>query len=127
MVWRFAAISLVSVWGLTCQASGDPVVERLGKVKMFAFGGVGFASVMSQGEKDYGQVMSRAVRQEILEQLFKTGTVEAKSYALVGFLQSKSHAVQRPCCDATFIEIGSVDGSRLRYSQNDTGRCCSKA
>ena len=84
MVWKIAAILLVSMSGLAGQDSRDPLPERLAKVKMFAFGGVGFASVATQGEKDCAQVMSRPSRQETLEHLFKTGTPEAKSYALVG-------------------------------------------
>lgn len=84
MVWKMAAVLFVSACGLTAKHSGDPVVERLAKVKMFAFGGVGFASIRTQGETDYEQIMSRPARQETLERLFKTGTPEAKSYALVG-------------------------------------------
>ena len=84
MVWKIGAILLLSAWKLAAQDSGDPLVERLANVKMFAFGGVGFASIATQGENDYAQVMSRPSRQETLEHLFKTGTPEAKSYALVG-------------------------------------------
>jgi hypothetical protein len=61
-----------------------PDVGQLAKVTLFAFAGVGFASVKSAGEKGYNAIMSRPNRQELLEKVFETGTPAARSYALVG-------------------------------------------
>ena len=92
MVMRALGLLLLAAVGLLGQArttsgaeqaAGSPE-ERLANVKLFAFGGVGFAGSRSAGEKEYGEVMSRPDRLEILERVFETGTPEAKSYALVG-------------------------------------------
>jgi hypothetical protein len=82
MLARIAAIILLATFALFGQSEQSP--EPLAKVKMFAFGGVGFAGATTQGQKDYREVMSRPNRLEILEQVFETGTPEAKGYALVG-------------------------------------------
>ncbi len=57
---------------------------KLSAVKLFAFGGVGFAGVRSEGEEEYREVLSRPNRLEILERVVENGTPEAKAYALVG-------------------------------------------
>lgn len=62
----------------------DPVLDRLSKVGVFAFGGVGFAGVTSEGEKDYRAIMARPSALATFEQLFATGNAQAKAYALVG-------------------------------------------
>ena len=64
----------------------NAAVERLTKVSTFAFGGVGFAGVESEGEADYRVVMSQPydVALAVLEKLFANGNTEAKCYALAG-------------------------------------------
>jgi hypothetical protein len=62
----------------------DPDAGQLAKVRLFAFGGVGFAMGTSAGEKEYEAIMARPGRLELLEKVFEIGTPEAKSYALVG-------------------------------------------
>ena len=66
------------------QQVADADVGQLASVTLFAFGGIGFAGVRSAGEKEYGVIMSRASRLELLEKVLEIGTPEAKSYALVG-------------------------------------------
>lgn len=92
MVWRISlTISLCAV-GLLGQSSNrtaahlssDALVARFAKVSLFAFGGIGFAGVTSDGERYYNEVMSRPNRQDLLEKVFETGTPAAKCYALVG-------------------------------------------
>jgi hypothetical protein len=64
--------------------SVDPVLERLAKVDRFAFGGTGFAGVISSGEKDYRVILSRPSALLDFEKLFSVGNVQGKSYALMG-------------------------------------------
>ena len=64
----------------------DPTLNRLAGVGIFAFGGVGFAGVTSQGEKDYRVILSGSSALAEFETLFATGNPQAKAYALVGIL-----------------------------------------
>ena len=64
--------------------SDDVVLDRLGKVGQFAFGGVGFASTLSQGEQDYVQISARPTAADDFEKLFHSGDMEAKCYSLAG-------------------------------------------
>ena len=52
----------------------DAVVERLAKVGVFAFGSVGFAAIISPGEKDYRTVFNRSSALEDFEKLYSEGT-----------------------------------------------------
>ena len=62
----------------------DPTFERLAKVEVFAFGGIGYAGVISQGEKDYEAIFSRQSAAADFERLYATGNLQAKAYSLVG-------------------------------------------
>ena len=64
--------------------SGDPVLDRLAKVDRFAFGGTGYAGVISSGEKDYRVILSRPSALLDFEKLFVVGNSQGKSYALMG-------------------------------------------
>ncbi len=68
------------------QAKQSPVrpVERLSKVGVFAFGGIGFAGITSEGEKDFRTILASSSALSQFEQLFATGNLQAKAYALVG-------------------------------------------
>jgi hypothetical protein len=86
MIARILAALLVGTVGLSSQTS-NPAADRLITVGRFAFGGVGFAGVITQGEKDYEQVMAGPERKAVLERVFKRGSSEAKAYALTGMYQ----------------------------------------
>lgn len=62
------------------------VVKHLASTPYFAFGGVGYAGVTSQGETDFHLLMSksRMVALQSFEKLFETGNGESKAYALAG-------------------------------------------
>jgi hypothetical protein len=62
----------------------DAVVERLAKVGVFAFGTVGYAAIISPGEKDYKTVLNRSSALEDFERLYTAGNLQAKCYALAG-------------------------------------------
>jgi hypothetical protein len=61
-------------------------IERLSRVDVFAFGGVGFGGVTSQGEIDFRFVFSlpSAVASNAFEKLYVTGNPQGKAYALFG-------------------------------------------
>ncbi len=62
----------------------DPVLDRLAKIDRFAFGGTGYAGVISEGQKDYRRILSRPSAEADFEKLLAVGNAQAKSYALVG-------------------------------------------
>jgi hypothetical protein len=61
----------------------DATFERLAKVERFAFGGVGYAGVISPGEKDYRVILARPSALADFERLYLSGNLQAKCYALV--------------------------------------------
>ena len=63
--------------------SSNAIVDCLAKVDLFAFGGVGFAGVISSGEKDYRLLLSSSAEADF-EKLLASGNPQAKCYALVG-------------------------------------------
>lgn len=64
----------------------DASVKRLSTVQTFAFGGVGYAGVISKGEIDFKFILSQQpqIALAAFEKLFATGNPQAKAYALVG-------------------------------------------
>ncbi len=62
----------------------DPTLDRLSKVDIFAFGGIGYAGTISRGERDYKLIFSRTSAEADFERLFAVGNAQAKAYALVG-------------------------------------------
>lgn len=82
-IW-ILAISLVFVSIAHAGDSVDPVLDRLAKVDRFAFGGTGYAGIISRGEKDYRVIPSRTSAEADFERLLAIGNPQAKSYALMG-------------------------------------------
>jgi hypothetical protein len=82
-IW-ILAVSLLFVSIAYAGDSVDPVLDRLAKVDRFAFGGTGFAGVISSGEKDYRVILSRPSARLDFEKLFVIGNSQGKSYALMG-------------------------------------------
>ena len=82
-LWIVVAVLLSAA---TAQ-SGEPVdlpFERLANIDRFAFGGIGYAGLTSQGEKDYKLILARPSAMADFERLLSSGNSQAKSYALVG-------------------------------------------
>ena len=59
-------------------------VKSISKTGVFAFGGVGFAGVTSQGEKDFRVIFDQPpdAALQSFESIYASGNPEAKSYAL---------------------------------------------
>jgi hypothetical protein len=84
--------------------SVDPVMDRLAKVGQFAFGGTGYAGVISQGEKDYRVILARPSAEADFEKLLAVGNPQGKSYALAGIRSldpSRFKQVSGPLHDST--------------------------
>lgn len=79
-LWLLTAMLLLAV----PQTTQDTVLDRLSKVERFAFGRIGFAAVISSGEKDYKTVLARSTALADFEKLFEVGNIQTKCYALVG-------------------------------------------
>lgn len=64
----------------------DAAVSRLSTVERFAFGGVGFAGVISKGETDFRLVLAqpKAIALSSFERLYTVGNPQGRSYALAG-------------------------------------------
>lgn len=64
----------------------DAAAHRLNSVRIFAFGGVGFAGTPSQGEVAYNAILSapKGHAIDLLLHAWQAGTPEAKAYALTG-------------------------------------------
>lgn len=70
--------------GIVYSQDIDPAFSRLVHVDRFAFGGIGYAGVISQGEKDYKNILARRSALEQFERVLSEGNPQGKSYALVG-------------------------------------------
>jgi len=74
---------------ISAKTPSDPVLERLANVEAFAFGPIGRGGVISSGEKDYREVLSRQSALQDYEQLYSLGNQQAQCYALVGIRSLK--------------------------------------
>ena len=81
---KFWFITALLLFALPQTTQPDAVLERLSKVKQFAFGPTGYAGVTSAGEKDFRTVLGRSSALTDFEKLFGEGNLQAKSYALIG-------------------------------------------
>jgi len=66
-------------------------VDRLSRVERFAFGGVGFAGVTSNGEIDFKLIFAQpeSIALNAFEKLYVIGNPQGKSYALSGIKNLK--------------------------------------
>jgi hypothetical protein len=82
---------------------------------MFAFGGVGFAGVTTQGEKDFDQILASPSAEASFEKLLATGSPEAKSYSLVAIRRlnpEKFKTLSAPFADSK-VEVHTAQGCIL--------------
>jgi len=81
---RILMALLISILPVRAQDTPDSVLDRLSKVRVFAFGGVGFAGVTSKGQADYRIIFRRPSALNDFQKLLAFGTPEARLYALAG-------------------------------------------
>jgi hypothetical protein len=111
-------VACLSAAGMALAAEKvDSVVDRLAKVEVFAFGGVGFTGVISPGEKDYWLLRSQSTAEADFEKLFTVGSPEAKCYALVGLRQLNSEKFKALSASlrSSQIEVSTMHGCIMRH------------
>ena len=71
------------------QETKSAAIPSIENAKVFAFGGIGYAGITSQGEKDFRVLVSQPANVAIsdFELIYVSGNSEAKSYALAGIRQ----------------------------------------
>ncbi len=81
----FTMLVAITVPGFAVEPQPAPEVEvgRNVRIRTFAFGGVGYAGVTSEGEKYFFTVLTSAGAKGFAE-LFERGDAQAKAYALTG-------------------------------------------
>jgi hypothetical protein len=77
-------IVLLGVASAQQDNSVDAAFDRLAHVDRFAFGGIGYAGVTSEGEKDFRLILARRTALADFERLLSVGNSQAKLYALAG-------------------------------------------
>ena len=70
----------------SCYSQDAPqaAITRLSNADLFAVGPVGYAGKTSEAEKDFRAIASSPAAMDKLHELYRTGNVQAKSYALLG-------------------------------------------
>ena len=92
------ALMLISLcFAARAQDAATALVAHLTSTPFFAFGGVGYAGVVSQGEIDFHLLMSqpRPVAQESFGTIYATGNAESKAYALAGIRELDPQEFER--------------------------------
>src|SRR5580698_2550885 len=84
--WSLILLGLFSMSPVLADSIINSAVNRLTSVEWFAFGGVGYAGVTSEGEADFKVVLAQPTQTALkaFEKLFAIGNPQAKSYALSG-------------------------------------------
>jgi hypothetical protein len=76
-------------------ASQNSAAGDLASAKMFAFGGVGAAGIMSEGERNLRAVLGQSDASQQLQAAFAQATPAGKLYILVGLRRCDPAAYQR--------------------------------
>ena len=91
--------------------------EQLVKVRAFAFGGVGFAGTISEGERAWRIILTSPDALKLFRSTLSTGTTEAKLYALCGIRQLDKPsfpALAKPVLDAN-PQVTTMAGCSLTH------------
>jgi hypothetical protein len=86
VTWSLILLILLNISLVLADDTVDAAVNRLSTVEKFAFGGVGYAGVISKGETDFKLVLNepKPTALDAFERLYAIGNPQAKSYALSG-------------------------------------------
>ena len=87
--WLLTALMLLSSTATLADDSVSSAIKRLSTVESFAFGGVGYAGVISKGEIDFKFILAQpqSTALDAFETLYRTGNPQSKAYALAGIKQ----------------------------------------
>ena len=92
-------------------AESTDAAAKLKKIGIYAFGGIGIAGTLSEGEKLYSAVISQDGAKSDFLDIAKNGTIEAKMYAMHGLakIAPAEFARLRPSFDEK-DEVKSMSG-----------------
>ena len=90
-----ASIVLARFGVSVAAASQNSAAVDLAAAKMFAFGGVGAAGIMSEGERNLRAVLGQSDASQQLQAAFAQATPAGKLYILVGLRRCDPAAYQR--------------------------------
>ena len=90
-----ASIVLAQFGVSLAAASQNSAARDLAAAKMFAFGGVGAAGIMSEGERNLRAVLGQSDASQQLQAAFAQATPAGKLYILVGLRRCDPAAYQR--------------------------------
>ena len=90
------AITALAQFGVSLAAASENSAARdLAAAKMFAFGGVGAAGIMSQGEQNLRAVLQQSDASQQLQAALRHATPAGKLYILVGLRRCDPAAYQK--------------------------------
>ena len=90
-----ASIVLAQFGVSLAAASQNSAARDLAAAKMFAFGGIGAAGIMSEGERNLRAVLEQSDASQQLQAAFAQATPAGKLYILVGLRRCDPAAYQR--------------------------------
>ena len=82
LLYFVIAVFSASAQGVSSET--DAATARLANAHIFAIGGVGFAGVTSEEEKDFRLILANHQAENIFGTLYQRGNNQAKAYALLG-------------------------------------------
>jgi hypothetical protein len=91
--------------------AGDPL-KKLASVHDFAFGGIGAAGVISEGEIAFREVLKRPSAEKDFLELLSKGNAQGRCYALVGLrhLNPKAYAVRAERFTQDKTKVSTIGG-----------------
>jgi hypothetical protein len=90
-----ASIALAQFGVSLAGASQNSAARDLAAAKMFAFGGIGAAGIMSEGERNLRAVLQQSDASQQLQAAFAQATPAGKLYVLVGLRRCDPAAYQK--------------------------------
>jgi hypothetical protein len=88
--------TMLAQFGISVAAASDNATARdLSSAKMFAFGGVGVAGIMSEGERNLRAVLQQSDASRQLQSAVAHATLAGKLYILVGLRRCDRPAYQK--------------------------------
>lgn len=95
----FAIVLIASIvlaqFGVSLAAASQNSAGDLAAAKLFAFGGIGAAGIMSEGERNLRAVLGQSGASQQLQAAFAQATPAGKLYILVGLRRCDPAAYQR--------------------------------
>jgi hypothetical protein len=95
---------------------GKTTIARMYCINEFAFGGIGYAGITSDGEKLFFRVLELGGRNGLVD-LYQRGNTQAKAYALVGlrWLNAPEYKVYRDEFRSSAVPVVVQSGCIVRH------------